>query len=70
MAVREGTPAAIVERLHTELVKAVSQPDVINNLAADGSRPMPQSPEEFGTFLKNEVEKWLKVTRAAGIQAR
>ena len=70
MAVREGTPAAIIEHLHTELVKAVNQPDVLNNLAADGSRPMTQSPAEFGSFLRGEIAKWQQVANAAGIRAK
>lgn len=70
MAVREGTPAAIIEHLHTELVKAVNQPDVLNNLAADGSRPMTQSPAEFGSFLRGEIAKWQHVANAAGIRAK
>jgi len=70
MAVREGTPAAIIEHLHTELVKAVNQPDVLNNLAADGSRPMTQSPAEFGSFLRGEIAKRQQVANAAGIRAK
>ncbi len=69
VVVRDGTPPAIVSRLHAEFLKAVNLPEVVNNLAADGSRPMPQSPAEFGAFLKHEITKWLEVTRAAGIRA-
>ncbi|MBI4195369.1 MAG: tripartite tricarboxylate transporter substrate binding protein [Betaproteobacteria bacterium] len=70
MAVREGTPAAIIERLHAELLKAVNQPDVINSLAADGSRPMTQTPAEFGKFLRGEIARWRQVAKATGIQAK
>jgi tripartite-type tricarboxylate transporter receptor subunit TctC len=69
IVVRAGTPTAIIERLHSELVKAVSVPEVVNHLAADGSRPMVQSPGEFGSFLRNEVAKWGRVAKAAGIRA-
>lgn len=69
IVVRAGTPAAIIERLHGELVKAVSVPEVMKHLAADGSRPMVQSPDEFGSFLRNEVAKWGRVAKAAGIRA-
>lgn len=69
IVVRAGTPPAIIERLHAELVKAVGAPDVVNHLASDGSRPMVQSPADFGAFLRNEVAKWDKVARAAGLRA-
>ena len=68
MVVRTGTPASINERLHRELVNASNAPDVVKHLASDGSRPMVQSPEEFGAFLRNEVAKWDRVARAAGLR--
>ena len=66
ISVRSGTPPAIEERLHGGLLKAVSVPDVVNHLAADGSRPMTQSPAEFGAFIRNEIAKWVKVAETAG----
>lgn len=69
IAVRTGTPPAIVERLHGDLIEAAGQPDVVNHLARDGSRPMVQSPAGFGAFLRNEIAKWGKVAAAAGLGA-
>jgi tripartite-type tricarboxylate transporter receptor subunit TctC len=69
IVVRTGTPPAITERLHEEIVRAISAPDIVSHLASDGSRPMVQSPSEFGAFLRNEVAKWDKVARAAGLRA-
>ena len=40
----------------------------VKHLAADGSRPMVQAPAEFGIFLRNEVAKWERVARAAGLK--
>ncbi|MBI4204147.1 MAG: tripartite tricarboxylate transporter substrate binding protein [Betaproteobacteria bacterium] len=68
IVVRTGTPPAIIERLHGELVRAIGAPEIVNHLASDGSRPMVQSPAEFGAFLRNEVAKWDKVARAAGLR--
>jgi tripartite-type tricarboxylate transporter receptor subunit TctC len=68
ISVRAGTPPAIVERLHRDLASAVSLPDVVKHLAADGSRPMTQSPAEFDAFIRNEVAKWRKVAAAAGLK--
>jgi tripartite-type tricarboxylate transporter receptor subunit TctC len=69
IVVRAGTPPALIERLHRELVKAIGAQDIVNHLAADGSRPMVQTPAEFGAFLGSEVAKWDKVARAAGLRA-
>ena len=67
VSVRAGTPPAIVDRLHRDLVNAAGLPEVVSHLAADGSRPMTQSPAEFGAFIRNEIAKWNKVAAAAGL---
>ena len=69
ISVRTGTPPAVVERLHADLARAAALPDVVKHFAADGSRPMVQSPAEFGAFVRNEIAKWHKVAAAAGLQA-
>jgi len=68
ISVRAGTPPAIVERLHGDLLKAVAVPEVVNHLAADGSRPMTQKPADFGVFIRNEIAKWVKVAETAGLR--
>jgi len=67
ISVRAGTPPTIVDRLHRDLVNAVGLPDVVTHLAVDGSRPMTQSPAEFGAFIRNEIAKWNKVAAVAGL---
>jgi len=68
ISVRTGTPPAIVERLHGELLKAAASPDFVKHLAADGSRPMTQSPADFGAFIRGEIGKWVRVADAAGLR--
>ena len=63
-----GTPQAIIDRLNKEIVSIVKQPKVRKTLMALGSEPVGSTPEEFGKFYRNEVEKWAKVIRAAKIQ--
>jgi tripartite-type tricarboxylate transporter receptor subunit TctC len=70
MSVRAGTSPAVVERLHAEIVRAINHPDVVKHLASDASQPMPQSPAEFGAFIRGEIERWRKVATAAGIHAK
>ena len=70
MAVRAGTPAAILDRIHAELVKAVKQPDVVSKLASDGSQPLIMDPAEFTKFIRAELARWNEVAKAAGIVAK
>jgi tripartite-type tricarboxylate transporter receptor subunit TctC len=37
-------------------------------LAIDGAEPQGSTPEEFGVLIRSELEKWRRVTRAAGIE--
>jgi tripartite-type tricarboxylate transporter receptor subunit TctC len=68
ISVRTGTPPEIVERLHGELVKAAALPEVVKHMAADGSRPMTQSPADFGVFVREEIARWVRVAEAGGVQ--
>jgi tripartite-type tricarboxylate transporter receptor subunit TctC len=68
ISVRTGTSPEIVERLHGELVKAAALPEVVKHMAADGSRPMTQSPADFGVFVREEIARWVRVAEAGGVQ--
>jgi tripartite-type tricarboxylate transporter receptor subunit TctC len=63
-----GTPRAVIERLHREIVKALQHPEVASRLALDGTEGIGSSPEEFAAHLKSEREQWAKVARLANIQ--
>lgn len=65
-----GTPRNVVALLHKEIVGALAQDDVIRQLAAVGAAPSPSvSPEDFGAYLRSEIDTWRKVIRRAGITA-
>ena len=63
-----NTPRPIVDRVYGSLKAALGNTDVRNNLLAQGAEPVGSSPEEFATFTRNEIAKWIKVAREAGIQ--
>lgn len=65
-----GTPRAIIDRLHQEMVKLLRAPDVRERLIADGTEPVGNTPEEFAAYIKSETDKWTKVIKAAGIKAQ
>lgn len=64
------TPRPVVDRLHAALVKVAASPDVKERFIAMGSETMTSpTPEAFSRFLRDELERWGKIAKAAGIQA-
>ena len=63
-----GTPAAIVERLNAEALKALRSPEMKERLSADGAEPLGGSPAEFAALIRRELDKWTRVAHAAGIE--
>jgi len=63
-----GTPAAIVTRLHTELMTALRTPDLKDKLVSQGLEPASYTPEEFSALIVSELAKWAKVVAAAGVK--
>jgi tripartite-type tricarboxylate transporter receptor subunit TctC len=67
MMVPAGTPRPIIGRLHRDVTAVLKMPDVSERLTGLGSRLVASSPEEFRTHIRNEIAKWGKVIRAAGV---
>jgi tripartite-type tricarboxylate transporter receptor subunit TctC len=63
-----GTPADIVRRLNTEVEKAMSQPQTIAQLLAEGSVPISGSPQQAAQVLKAEQQRWGAVVREANVK--
>jgi len=68
MAAPAKTPRAILDRLHTDIVRALNAPDTRERLLGLGADPVGNSPEQYTAFMKNEIAKWAKVIKAAGIK--
>jgi len=65
-----GTPAPIINRMNSELVKALRSPDIVKRLTEIGGVPAPSSPQEFTEILHREGERWGKVIRDKNIHAQ
>jgi tripartite-type tricarboxylate transporter receptor subunit TctC len=61
-----GTPREIVARLNGEIGKLVRTDEVKKLIAPTGMEPDPDTPEQFGVYLKGDYEKWGKVVRVSG----
>ena len=62
------TPAAIVNKLNTEMNRALKNPSVAQRFAAAGLDVAGSSPEEFRKQIREEIVKWRKVVAAANIK--
>jgi tripartite-type tricarboxylate transporter receptor subunit TctC len=62
------TPKPILDRLHSDMVKAINSPDVQEKLKGLGADPVGNTPEQYTAFMQNEISKWAKVIKAAGIK--
>jgi tripartite-type tricarboxylate transporter receptor subunit TctC len=60
------TPAPIVTRLNTALVKVLADAEVKKKLAEQGAEPYSEKPEHFAEFIRKESAKWSQVVKAAG----
>jgi tripartite-type tricarboxylate transporter receptor subunit TctC len=63
-----GTPKEIIGLLHREIVKLVALPDVQKVMADQGFEVVANSPDEFATRIKAEMETWGKVIRDAKLK--
>lgn len=68
IAVRAGTPAAIVEKLNTEFNKALKQPTVIKQLQRQGVTPVGGSAQDFSVFAQKERTRWSEIARQVGFK--
>ncbi len=63
-----NTPPAIVGRLHSELIKIVTQRDMRDRLAVFGLEIVGNTPEQFAEFIKTDVAKWRKLVQGIGLK--
>jgi len=62
-----GTPADIVNRLNTAIVKIMAMPDVQERLSNQGLDPVSSTPAEFSQHIRNELAKFQKLVAEARI---
>ena len=68
MSAPAKTPRAVIDRLHGDTVRALNAPEVRERLQGLGADPVGNTPEQYTAFMKNEIAKWAKVIKAAGIK--
>ena len=63
-----GTPKEIVDRVASEVSKAVKDESLRKRLAEQAVIPVGATPADTATFLQSEIEKWEKVITTAGVK--
>lgn len=65
-----GTAQATIDRLHAELGKMVRRSDMKERLASMGVEPEGTAPAEFAAQVREEIAKWAKVVKLAGVEVK
>jgi tripartite-type tricarboxylate transporter receptor subunit TctC len=61
-------PAAVTQRLNAEIGKALASPSLQQRLVAEAIEPMPMSPEQFGEFIKAELNRYVALAKERNIR--
>jgi tripartite-type tricarboxylate transporter receptor subunit TctC len=69
IVVHSATPKTAQSALHELISRTIESPDITQRLARDGSEPFSgDTPQQYASFLRTEIEKWREVVQKAGIQ--
>ncbi len=69
LLVPAGTPATIVTKLHSEVVRTMALPDVSKRIMELGADVIANTPQQFSVYIRSETNRWGKVIRDAKIPA-
>ena len=65
-----GVPGATVTRLAQETGKVMRAPDIKERMMSQGFEPVGSTPEAFARFIGEEIPRWERVVKAAGIKTQ
>jgi tripartite-type tricarboxylate transporter receptor subunit TctC len=65
---RAGTPAPIINKLHSEIATILKQKDVRERFDAQGLDVISSTPQEFRAFIRSEIAKHAKIVKDAGVK--
>ena len=64
----KGMPSGVVQRLNSEINKAVQDPEIRAQLGSQGVDFVGGTPQDATAFLNSEIERWAKVVKATGMK--
>lgn len=65
----KGTPKAITDKFHTDIVKVLQDPEIKSKFAGLGVDAVSSTPEQFAGFIRTETTKYAKLIKETGIKA-
>jgi tripartite-type tricarboxylate transporter receptor subunit TctC len=68
LAAPAGTPAEAIARVNAEVLKALAAQDVVQTLNKLGLQPAGSSPQQYAAMIAEDLEKWRRAVKAAGIK--
>jgi tripartite-type tricarboxylate transporter receptor subunit TctC len=64
-----GTPRPVIDKLNGALRDALNAADTRERMAADGTEPLPSTPDEYAADIDREETKWSAIVRKSGAKA-
>ena len=64
----KGTPNEIVQKLNLEIGRALKDPEFARQMSTMGVDPLGSTPDEFATFLRNEIPRWKQIVQDADVK--
>ena len=69
MVAPAGTPKDIINKLNSQLVSILNNPEIKSQLNSKGFDVISSSPEQLGEYIKSEVSKWAPIVKKSGATA-
>lgn len=70
MLAPRGTPRPIIDKLNGTMLEVLASAEMKDRLAGLGAAPMGDTPENFGAFIRRELQRWGDVVKASGATAQ
>ncbi|WP_108645653.1 Bug family tripartite tricarboxylate transporter substrate binding protein [Polynucleobacter rarus] len=68
ISVKAGTPNEIVQKLNTDIVQILNDPQVKEQFAKIGAEPQPSTTQQYGAFIRAEIAKWAEMVKLGQIK--
>jgi tripartite-type tricarboxylate transporter receptor subunit TctC len=63
-----GMPVEVVRRLNETQVTVLKDPDLREKLSVEAVEPWPMTPEEFGQYIRSDIQRWSALAKARNIK--
>lgn len=68
VAAPAGTPKPVIDRLNADINASLKQPELVGKLGRQGTVPFVSTPDQFGSYIRAQYQKWDALIKSAGIR--